>query len=157
MKKQITIEQARIRLEELCVRSEQCTADLLRRLALWQIDSKKARMIVDGLVDEKFVDDTRFAHAFVRDKYRFSGWGRYKIRAALAVRRIPGDVIDEALGEIDAVEYQRKAFSALKARLASLSREDIDACRLKLLRFGASRGYETSLVMRIINSRSLWQ
>lgn len=157
MKKPLTPDAALERLEELCSRSEQCTDDVRRKLYRWQIEPDEADRIVDSLIDNRFVDDARFARAFVRDRYRFAGWGRRKIRAALAVKRIPSSTVSEAMDEIDGALYQRKAFAALQAKLHGLDRSDPRACREKLLRFGLSRGYETDLVIRIIESRRLWQ
>lgn len=115
---------------------------------------------MEHLVAERYVDDTRFASAYVRDKYRFARWGRYKIRTALIAKRIPSDTITEALSEIDTRQYAMIAFRVISNKLASLPHstpeERIEA-RTKLLRHGASRGYEMSLLLKILNSNRLWR
>ena len=82
-KKPISPEKAKVRLEELCARSEQCTGDAYKKLQTWGIARSDAETIVKSLVDRRFIDDERFCHAFVRDKMRFARWGRRKIKAAL--------------------------------------------------------------------------
>lgn len=157
MRRQLTPDQALERLENLCSRSEQCTADLRRKLWQWQIGAADADRIIDSLTGGAFVDDARYARAFVRDRYRFSSWGRAKLRAALTAKRIAAPLIASALEEIDSREYQRLAFAAMRSRLRSLDRTDTAVCRQKLLRFGITRGYETDLLLRILDSRSLWR
>lgn len=157
MKKPLTPSEATERLEVLCARAEQSTADMRRKLALWGISSSVANEIIDSLTARGFIDDLRFARAYVRDKYRFSAWGTAKIRAGLYAKRISASDIDEALHEIDARQYASIAFSAISTRLRTIDRTDLHSCRQKLLRFGLSRGYETSLILRILNSRSLWK
>jgi len=144
------------RLEELCMRSEQCTADARRKLWMWQLPAEKADEIIDSLIERKFIDDSRFARAFVSDRYRFAGWGRAKLRAALIAKQMSRPIIDGALEVIDPKTYQMAAFNAMRSKLRSIDRTDMRRCRERLLRFGISRGYETDLVIRIINSRSLW-
>lgn len=74
--KTITPEQARQRIEHLCAKAERCTYEMSRKLLGWGIEERKAREIIDNLVDQRFIDDSRYAKAFVRDKYRFQHWGR---------------------------------------------------------------------------------
>ena len=150
--KTIDPETAASRLEALCARSEQCTFDLLRKLSSWKVPSAEAARIVQSLESQGYVDDARFARAYVRDKYRFARWGVYKIRIQLQARRISAADISEALGEIDPDEYYSLLLSVLRAKVRTLSSADISdpETRLKLMRFGVSRGYETSLVGRAL-------
>lgn len=140
------------RLEALCARSEQCTFDLSRKLAGWGVPSSEAQSILQSLEAQGFVDDARYAVAFVRDKYRFSRWGVYKIRMHLSARRISTADIESALRAIDRDEYYRLLLSALRARARTLSPEELGTPegRLRLMRFAISRGYESALVSRAI-------
>lgn len=157
MKKPVTPQQALVRLETLCARSEQCTEELRRKLASWKLDAQTSEKIIRRLEENRFVDNDRFARSFVHDKYLYSGWGRRKIASALYARRISPETIDNAMATIDVVRYGSLAFKAMKLKLRqlpdSLSREEK---RIRLLRFGTGRGYETALVVKIINSDRLW-
>ncbi len=157
MKKTISPEEATDRLETLCSRSEQSTFDIRQKLYRWGIADSEAEKITRHLIAYHFVDDARFARAYVRDKYRFASWGRNKIRAGLYSKRISRDIIDSALSEIDSREYQLKAFAAIRTKARSLNADaaDLEICR-KLLRFAIGRGYESALILRILHSKSLW-
>lgn len=157
MKKPMTPDDARDKVEAICSRAEYCQADIRERLRRWGLTVAETEHLIEKLVDDRFINDARFARAFVRDKYRFAGWGRGKIKVALMQKRISGTDIDEALEEIDSREYQMKAFAVMSAKLRSVDRTDIRQCRERLFRFGVQRGYETRLVTRIINSSKLWE
>lgn len=158
MKKPVTEAIATERIETLCCRSEQCSADIRRKLSLWGITPDTADRIIEKLRERKFIDDSRFARAFVRDKYRFSGWGRNKIITALRTKQISASVVSEALREINLREYADMAFKAVKSKLRTMpSGLTLHDIRNRLYRFGIQRGFESSLVMRIINSKKLWE
>lgn len=157
MKKRIGTADALARLEALCARSEQCSYEITQRLWRWGICGDAADEILDMLTDGRYVDDSRYAESFVRDKYRFARWGRVKIRMSLAAKRIPRDVIDEAMSAIDSREYVSMAYRTVCAKLrqlpADMSRAEM---RARLLRFAMGRGYESALIVRILDSRRLW-
>lgn len=156
MKKPLGRKNALARLEELCARSEQCSYDLCQKLYKWGVEQPYDD-IIDSLIDGKYLDDERFAAAFVRDKYRFDRWGRRKIARALMAKRIPSAVISEALENIDAREYAMNCYNLLDARRRQLSDALSDyEKRARLLRFAAGRGYEPSLIMRLLDNPEIW-
>ena len=138
------------RLRGLCSRREYCVEDV-RQKALKALDGDVAAAaeVVGTLVKEKYVDDLRYASAFARDKASIQGWGEVKIRYMLSAKKISRDVIDQALGEIDAERASTKLFKLLETKYKSL-RED-PQCRLKLLRFALGRGYSYDDASAVIN------
>lgn len=158
MKRQITPQQALMKLEELCARSEQCIYDLRQKLFRWGIAADISDKIIQELVDSRYVDDRRFAQAYTRDKYLFAKWGRKKIISGLYAKRIDRDIIDYALKAIDNREYAQIAFKVIAGKLRTMSEElEPFEKRQRLFRFGLSRGYETALVSKIIESKRLWK
>ena len=81
--------------------SEPRIANIWQKLSRWGIGEPDARTIVERLVQERFIDEERYAIAFAKDKFRFSGWGRIKIRYALQQKRIGNSDIVNALSLID--------------------------------------------------------
>ena len=141
-------EMALSRLESLCARSEQCSFDLRRKLSTWGIGADTADKIVMHLERDGFVDDARYAVAYVRDKYRFARWGRNKIRMGLAAKRISSTDVREALDAIDDEEYRGIMMALLraKARVLGISPGCEYADKVRLMRFGVSRGFEYDLL-----------
>lgn len=141
------------RLEELCSRSERCSHEILTKLRTWGISGHDASEIVGRLTDGRYIDDSRYAHAMVRDKYLFSRWGRRKIRAALAAKRISSSCIDDAIGEeIDDATYTANLSALLRAKARGMSRPlDFDS-RRRIAAFGVARGYEPALVIGLMRT-----
>ena len=139
-----------MRLEELCARSEQCSGEVREKLRRWEIGDRDAEAILKSLISRRFVDDSRFAGAFVRDKYRYGKWGRRKIAAALYAKRVDRDIIDSALADIDEEEYEAVLRALLKLKIKTTGPLDVYENRMRLLRFAVGRGFEPQLVSRLL-------
>lgn len=149
-RKKITPQRALARLEDLCARSEQCTGELTEKLFRWGIGATDRKAIIDSLVNRHFVDDRRFASAYVRDRLMFARWGRRKIAASLIQKRISRDIIDDALDEIDDDTYHDTITSVMKSRLRSSGPVTTRDDYMRLLRYGIQRGFETDLTAKTI-------
>ena len=151
IKKSITGEEAYSKMTWLCSRSEQCRYDIGLKLQRMGLKNADVTDILDRLSEEQYIDDARYARAFCNDKSKFQGWGRAKISYALKQRNIPQSVIDEAIEIIDDDDYTAKLSALLQSKRRSIKNPDPTAVRASLYRFAASRGFETSLIMRCID------
>jgi len=137
------------KMRVLCSRREYCRSDILKKVVpALDGDRQEAEKIVDILVNEKFIDELRYASAFVRDKSALSGWGAVKIRYMLSSKGIPRDVISEALGDVDEGKARVRLEKLMENRYRSL--KDDPQCRLKMLRFGLGRGYDYEKVDSVL-------
>ncbi len=152
----VTAEKALERLEILCARSEHSEGELRQKLYRWGLSSADAERIIDSLRSRKYVDDERFARAYVRDKLRFSRWGRAKIRMGLIAKRVDSATITIAIDEeISEEEYESILIAVLKMKARSIDDADSYEGRTRLFRFGVSRGFEPGLVSNAIRSQKL--
>lgn len=146
-KKPVTPEGAKIRMADLCARSEQCEYDISQKLYRMGIFPNASSEIIDYLKENKFVDNARFARSYALDKCRFSAWGPYKIRQGLAAKRVASSDIAsaiESLEEEDVMSAARHVAKA-KARTLDLYGEDYRNQRLKLYRHILSRGFDSRI------------
>ena len=149
----MTDQQKRIldRLRGLCSRREYCYADVLKKAKdALDGDAQAAKEVADLLVEEKYIDDLRFASAYARDKASIQGWGDVKINYMLSAKGVAASVITEALQEIDREKSSSRLHKLLENKLRSL--KDDPQCRLKLLRFALGRGYSYDEVNSLINT-----
>lgn len=108
--------------------------------------------IIERLCREKFIDERRYASAFARDRSSLQGWGPARIRRALSLKGISPEDIASALDSIDAAAADSRMESLLAAKLRSLrSCDDPQARRVKLLRYGLSRGYSYDQILSFID------
>lgn len=137
--------------------AEICTGEAMEKLRRWGISARTAHAMVQGLIDRRFIDDERYAHAFVRDRVRHSRWGRIKIVQALRLKQIERDVIDTAVDEeIDPEEYATILAGLLRAKARTLQGPIDFAARQKLMRFAAGRGFEPGLIMELMRDEDAW-
>jgi len=150
-RKPISPDNAYLRLATLCARCEQAEGDLRKKLKDWGIGNAEANSIIQRLKSERFLDNERFARAYCRDKLRFNGWGKLKIAFMLKGKGIEQDTIDIVLSEIDDEQYATILNDALTAKAKTLGDKQVQLKRASLLRFAASRGFETNIIYKAVN------
>ena len=149
-KREKTPEQALRSLMNLCVKAERSEFDVRRLLERWGVAEEVRQRIVDTLVRERFVNNRRYAEAYVREKVRFSGWGRYKIRAALRAKRIDEAIVEEALEQVDGASMREKLEHRLQMKMNRTKSRDAYDLRGKLVRYGAGLGFDTDTVLEVV-------
>ncbi|MBQ6911932.1 MAG: RecX family transcriptional regulator [Bacteroidales bacterium] len=133
------------RLQKRCSKAEYCSSDVYRKaLKALDGDAEAAARVLAALVEEKYVDDVRYAGAFAREKAGLQGWGPIKIRFQLRSKGISEDAIAAALEEVEPGRAADKLERLLAAKARTL--EGDPQFRLKMLKFGLSRGYEYAAV-----------
>ena len=147
----MTYETAVAKAAAICSRAEHCEVEIDRKLRQWGAAPDTTKQVIDWLVDNNFIDNARYAHAFVYDKSRFDMWGRIKISHQLRQNGIPNDVIEEAMKEIDGETYAENFRTLLKAKARTVTTDDHYKARASLMRYAASRGYEHDLASKLIN------
>ena len=132
-----------------CSRAEKCENDVRTYLFKQKVDSETISKIIESLVDDKFIDNARYARAFVSDAFKFNKWGRLKIRQTLLAKGISDKVMVEPLSEIDESAYMSLIESLLKAKLKSVHGDDEYKIKASVFRFAYSRGFEPELVEKV--------
>jgi regulatory protein len=143
--------QALTKAMALCSQKEYNEANIRSRLKTWGADANDIDDIIDELIREKFIDDLRYATAYVRDKVRLNQWGRVKIRYMLSMEHIKHSLIDQALAEIDEDEYLQTLQDILAKKSRELRGESNPyQKRQKLVKFAQGRGFEVDLALEVI-------
>lgn len=145
-----TPEQALTQLMRLCARAEKSSGDARRLMRTWGVDPEAREGILRRLVEGRFIDDSRYAAAFVREKSRIDGWGARKIRTALQRKEIDRQTIEEALAQIDRDEAAERLRTLLARKLRGLKPDTAYKLRGKLLRYGLSAGYDYAPVTEAV-------
>ena len=146
-----TAEQALAALMRLCARAEKSEGDARRLLRGWGVAEAEAGQVVARLVRERFIDDRRYAEAFVREKLRLSGWGEYKLRTALQRKGIARELIDAALQQTDRPAMAARLAERLARTARSTRAENDYELKTKLIRYGLSLGYDYETVLDTVS------
>ena len=149
-KRMISENDAMIRLTAKCAGAEYCRADIRKMMSRWELPEGVADKIIKRLQDERYIDEQRYAHAFVRDKFRYNHWGWIRIEQELKRRNIAQEYIDEAKKEIseDAnLEALRKIIDSKRRTVKGKNEYEVNA---KLFRFALSRGFSYEDIKEVI-------
>ena len=148
--KPLTPDQVLDKMAKYCAYQERCVKDVKDKLKTYDIPQESKDEILDYLLDNRFVNDERFARSFVRGKLNQSGWGVNKIRFHLMKKGIDKDTIDEALGQTDEEVYKQKLIDILKAKSKTVKAETDFERKRKLAAFAMQKGFEGSLVWEVL-------
>lgn len=147
----LNFEQGLQRAAGLCCQSEHCVADITEKLLRWGVSREDSDRIIDRLIDEKYIDESRYALAYVRDKVRFSHWGRVKIKSMLRMLRISEQDISNAFDSFDEDEYLGVLEGVIESKRKTLPEAESYASRVKLIRFALQRGFEMHEIAKFIS------
>ncbi len=139
-------EQALNSLMALCARSEKSSGDAYRLMNRWGVERAAQEEILKRLINDKFINDERYAEAFIREKSRLNGWGKYKIQSMLSQKGISKDIIEDKIANLNTDEMNGKLIDLLKKRCRTTKYTTVYQLRDKLIRYGASLGYDFSTV-----------
>ena len=149
--KELTEQEAYQRLASLCARAEHCEQDLLDKMRRWGLADSQQALVMGRLVEGRYVDNRRYAEAFVRDKVRYSKWGPRKIEQALWQKRIDDDTIGEALDAIDPDEYTAILKPILQQKRRTTTAKSPYELQQKLVRYALGRGFTFEQIRRCLD------
>ena len=151
MKKDMTEQEAYLQLAALCAQAEHCQQEMRDKMRRWELDETVQNRIIDRLIKERYVDDERYARAFVKDKIRYNKWGRRKVQQALWQKRIDADIQQRVLDEIDEKEYLDVLRPLLKQKRKNIRAASDYELNQKLARFALSRGFTFDLIRQCMD------
>jgi regulatory protein len=135
----------------LCARREYCISDIRARLADWGAGDKESDKIIGLLIRERFINEERYATGFVKDKFNYNRWGKIKIGSHLRAKKIPEELILKALDSIGDDNYKKVLGDLIAAHRRSVKARNSYELKAKLLRYGLSKGFESSLLYELLN------
>ena len=147
----MTTDEILYKLATKCSVSEQCLSDIEAKLSRYDLTEEERTHILRHLMEEKYVDDRRYAEAYVKDKYRFNKWGRIKIAQGLRMKGIDTETIKSAMGAIDEEEYMDILRDLIKAKRRSTRGSSEYEINGKLIRFATGRGFEFAAIRECLN------
>ena len=145
-----TEQEAYQKLSALCAMSEQCCHDVLMKMRRWELKEEVTEKIVARLVKERFIDEERFAKAFVRDKFRYNHWGQVKIELELKKRKIAQRHIETGLEELKEEDNLDALREIIQKKRPSVKGKNEYEIRGKLIRFALGRGFQMDDIVKVV-------
>ena len=151
MKKEMTEQEAYLQLAAVCAQAEHCEQEMRDKMKRWELDETVQNRIIDRLTKERYIDNERYARAFVKDKIRYNKWGRRKVQQALWMKRIDKDIQQRVLDEIDEKEYLDVLRPLLKQKRKSVKAQSDYELNQKLVRFALGRGFTFDIIRQCLD------
>lgn len=149
--KQKTEQEAYQQLAALCAQAEHCEWEMREKMDRWEIDEMVQNRMLQRLIKERYVDDERYARAFVKDKVRYNKWGRRKVEQALWQKHISEDIRQQVLDEVDDEEYLEVLRPLLKQKRKTIKAQNDYELNQKLMRFALGRGFTFEIIRQCID------
>ena len=144
--KEITEQEAFLRLSAQCAQAEHCQFEMLEKMRRWGVTEEAQARVMARLVGGRFVDDERYARAFVKDKVKYN-----KVEQALWQKRINADIRQRVLDEIDTDEYVEVLRPLLQQKRKSTKANSPYELQQKLIRFALGRGFDFDAIRECLD------
>ena len=151
MKKETTEQEAYLQLAALCAQAEHCQQEMRDKMKRWEMAPEVQERVIARLIKERYIDDERYARAFVKDKIRYNKWGRRKVQQGLWMKHIDDDIQQRVLSEVDDAEYLAVLKPLLKQKTKSIKAENNYELTRKLVRFALGRGFTYDIIRQCLD------
>ncbi len=144
--KTYTVDEAQKRLEHYCAYQERCHKEVSQKLYEMRMIPEARDQIIVHLLQHNFLNEERFAKAFVRGKFRIKKWGKQRLHLELKRKDINNTIITIALKEIETEDYFNTFDALAEKKLESIKESNIQKRRKKLSDYLLYRGWESQMV-----------
>ena len=151
LRKSYTLEQALSKLQKYCTYQDRCHIEVERKLTEMRMIPQAKEQIIMSLIEDDYLNEERFALAFVKGKFRIKKWGRIRLKAELKKRKISKYLIKSALEQISEKDYLFTFEELANRKANSIKADSILLKKKKLADYLIYRGWESNLVYKKVN------
>lgn len=137
-------------LARFCAYQERCKQDVLKKMSEIGLLPNERDDLLQHLIDEKFFDEQRYANAYVRGKFKINQWGKNKIKAGLYQKGVAQSLIQNALDQIDELEYFELAQKLAQKQLPKIKAQNKEQLHQKLFFHLSQKGFESDVIRKAI-------
>lgn len=141
-----------LKLTALCARGEHCQHDMLEKMSRWGVDEAIQASVMAYLTDHHYVDDERYARAYVNDKIKYNHWGRRKVEQGLWQKHIDPSLQQRVLDDIDDSLYVEILRPLLQQKRRTTRADSDYELNQKLMKFALSRGFTYDIIRQCIDT-----
>ena len=145
-KKHLTKEQALQKLRQYCAYQERSHFEVQQKL--WELGVYRSYHdeIISTLIEEDYLNESRFAKQFAGGKFRLKHWGRKKIYYALKEKKVSEYNIKIAMKEINEEEYLKTLNTLADKKYKELKGEQYLIRKKKTIDYLLQKGFENALI-----------
>lgn len=146
---------ALLKAESWCAYQERSQQETRNKLYEYGLHQNEVEELITELILTNFLNEERFAMAYVSGKVNIKKWGRIKIKQGLKFKKVPDKLIQKALNSIDDDKYLANLLETAEKKLRILSEKDPIKKKYKLITYLQTKGYEKDLIFDVLKTNSL--
>lgn len=147
--------QAQKKAESYCAYQERSQQEVRDKLYSWGLYPNEVESVISELVLDNFINEERFAMAYVSGRFKMKQWGKIKIQQGLKIKGISPRLIKDSLDSIDMEEYLDQLSILLEKKAKVLPEKDAYKRKMKLANFASGKGFESHFIFDILNNKDL--
>ena len=137
-----------LRLIEIKPRS---VHEIRDKLAKKGIDKAEIEAVIAGLESIGLLNDVKFARDWIENRQHFRPMGVIRLRQELFVKGIDREIVDQAIADYKSnADELPAALDLARRKMRIFSKLEPEAAKRRLAGFLARRGYEVSIVSRVL-------
>ena len=152
-KKHFTLQEAREKIRAFCAYRERSQYEVKNKLYEYGLYTDAVNEEISNLIQDNFLNEERFARAFVRGKFSIKKWGRIKIQQALYPHQLSDYILNKAFSEIDEDDYQKTLLQIIEKKSREVKLKNEFQRNGKIAQYAISRGFEPELVWEVIKAQ----
>jgi regulatory protein len=151
-KKILSKEEALQKIRHYCAYQERCHAEVKEKLYSYSLYKVDVETILSQLIEDNYLNESRFATQFALGKFRIKQWGKAKIKHELNLKRIGNYNIVQALKAIDNSDYETTVIKLAKKKLATLKTGNVWERKQKTVQYLLQKGFENAVIYNALEN-----
>jgi len=143
--------------ESWCAYQERSQQEVRNKLYDWGLHSNEVEEVLTELIVTNFLNEERFAMAYVSGKVNIKKWGKIKIKQGLKLKKVPDKLIQKALNSVDGDKYLGNLLATAEKKSAILKEKEPLKRKYKLIMYLQSKGFENDLIFDVLKANNLTQ
>lgn len=139
------------RIRHYCTLMDRCQFQVITKLKSYGVSDTLADEILIELIQNKYLDEERFARSFCSGKFKIKRWGRKKIAFELSKLKVPKSCVLLGMSEIDDVDYEDVIRHLANKKMAMLKDKNTFIRKKKVVDYLIRKGYESDLVWSFVH------
>jgi len=138
------------KLEKYCAYQERSHKQVFQKCRDYGLTEDEANQILIELISSNFLNEQRFAEAYVKGKFKIKSWGKQKIVQGLNTAGVSKKLIENTIEEIDPKAYRDTLIHLANKKRATLKTGTEFEKVIKIHRFLLSKGYKYDEISEVL-------
>ena len=145
--------QIKKKLADYCVYQDRSHYEVEQKLKeLRTLNEDERGEILIWLIQNNFLNEERFSKSYARGKFYQKKWGKNKIKQGLKQKRIPTNLIDKGIEEINEEDYKSTLMELTEKKWNIIRESEVYLKKKKIYNYLLQKGYEYNLINEILKN-----